>query len=76
MKNVLTLFALCLSLSSMAETKIVEFESDLELKCHKELTKLGCTTSDGEQNAECALKNKSKLSSSCVDLQDEKETSR
>jgi hypothetical protein len=61
---------ICLSTFANAQTRR-EFDENLEKKCFKELTAIGCVNK-GEEVKGCAEVNKKRLSVSCQSLVDDR----
>ncbi|GEM_PF-2365777 len=67
MKHLFIMTVFFASMNSFAG-KLVEFDHSLEVKCHKEIKSLGCTTDTDNELTECVEKKKAKLSQECLAL--------
>ena len=69
MKKMAALMALSLTTMAFAATTEIEFDQNLEVKCHQQAVAAKCVSNTGEPNFSCIEKNANgKMSKDCKSL--------
>ncbi|WPU64093.1 hypothetical protein [Peredibacter starrii] len=69
MKKIAVLMALSLTTLAFAESTQIEFDQNLEVKCHQQAVAAKCVSNTGEPNFSCIEKNiNGKVSKDCKSL--------